>query len=238
MQPMNLLACGDVQPLLGLQVGGDLEDSDQGGLVLEHLARCEACAAELERLTAARTALLELEWRSPAPRIDVWSSVRAQLQSEGLLMAPAVAPAAALASQPVQSGGSGRRMRQSLAALAASLLLCAGTWITWNSGAPSLVTPAVQTPRGPSGPALAGSTVSQPAAMPIEPSVQLPLASSARESLVVPVAEGGLRRLSADDQRFGAQARDLGGNRLDVVGPWLVPNAERSGNRLAGDGLR
>lgn len=92
--------CADVESLLPLFVGGDL-DAEDLTLVSVHVAGCRDCAAGLEAARAARHELRQgltagLEGREP----QLWPAIRAELQQEGLLGPQGVAAPAPLRPVP------------------------------------------------------------------------------------------------------------------------------------------
>ena len=104
--------CADVEGLLPLFVGGDLEGDDIA-LVARHVVDCERCGRGLE---AARTARSELRAGLRAVVADrepeLWPAVRAELAAEGLIREPGVA-----APGPVRTGSTADRRPRRLGAL-------------------------------------------------------------------------------------------------------------------------
>jgi len=122
MKP-DALECREVQAHLPLYTGGDLE-APWCDLVALHLERCSSCAAESERL---RGALRNLAVLSPidARPIDVWPSVRAQLQREGRLQ-----PRTPAAPRTLP------RWRQVAVRGALAAGVAALAWIAWDAAPP------------------------------------------------------------------------------------------------------
>ena len=80
--------CTEVEGLLPLFVGGDLE-SDDLALVAVHVEGCERCAEGLRGVRRARQELraglqMAVEGREP----QLWPAIRSELHREGLLRAP------------------------------------------------------------------------------------------------------------------------------------------------------
>mgnify|MGYP000220804034 CR=1 FL=1 len=83
--------CTDIEGLLPLFVGGDL-DGDDLARVAGHVAGCERCGAGLEAAREARHELRRglragVQDREP----ELWPAIRAELAKEGLLGSPGVA---------------------------------------------------------------------------------------------------------------------------------------------------
>ncbi|MDF1800071.1 MAG: zf-HC2 domain-containing protein [Planctomycetota bacterium] len=80
--------CTEVEGLLPLFIGGDLEGDDIA-LVAVHVEGCERCAEALEGVRRARQELraglqMAVEGREP----QLWPAIRSELHREGLLRAP------------------------------------------------------------------------------------------------------------------------------------------------------
>lgn len=111
----------DADVLAMLALGDpDVDDADIG-----HVATCQECRAELERLTRVTRAAREngpvdFELQDPSPR--VWESIRDQLSA-----APPAAPQAAVSQLPTRPPARAPRRRWPvLAAAAAVLVILAG----------------------------------------------------------------------------------------------------------------
>ncbi len=123
--------CNDIQALLPLFVGGDLE-APQDARVRQHLGSrgagsgrgCSACLSALEGLESTRRALLALPELSPAPHLDLWPAIRAQMLFEGLL----AVPRSQRPSRPVAAAAAngGERRRVVVLRIAAAVLVAAG----------------------------------------------------------------------------------------------------------------
>lgn len=123
--------CTEVEGLLPLYVGGDLDREDASS-VGRHIERCAACAGQLERAEIARRELRRglaelVDGREP----QLWPAIREQLAREGLFReAGDLTPVPALAERRLLVPGGDRERRpyntkilRQAGALAASLAL-------------------------------------------------------------------------------------------------------------------
>ncbi len=185
-------SCADIQSLLPLFVGGDLEpalEHEVGrhlGSAGEGSARgCPACQQALDALELARRALRELPGRSPAPAIDLWPPLRERLLAEGLLSIPAARRSAAA---PAARTGAGRRPLVVFVRMAAALLIGLGAlFVALRAGR--------QAPPAPSPDPIVDAIVDSGAG---PGSVAVP---------VTPVSLGGLRRLEPGELPLSEEAQ-------------------------------
>ncbi|MFT4711262.1 MAG: hypothetical protein ACJAZ8_002276 [Planctomycetota bacterium] len=224
--------CTEVEGLLPLYVGGDLE-KDQMDFVAGHLQGCTDCAESFSRSREARgllrTELIDLvDGREP----QLWPALREQLQAEGLFKQTAIGvpdggaqsspsklePAAALA--PVLTHPRWRRTAGLAAGVAAVLFLGkmapfggdASQGPTDRSGSPAVaggdsVSPEVG--RGFQGAVASNGAVALDlSADNLLAGASAPISPEA-DSMGTPMEEtGGLRPIGFDEQSLGDIARD------------------------------
>ena len=229
--------CTEVEGLLPLYVGGDLE-KDQLDFVAGHLQGCTDCAKAFSRTREARgllrTELLDLvEGREP----QLWPALREQLQAEGLLQQAAsgvpvdsnqsspskLEPAAALAS--VLAHPRWRRTAGLAAGIAAVIALGKMAPLGGDDplgpndlgASPALAEGGSAAPKTGSG---FGGTVASSGAVPLDLTADSLLAGASAPELVgtsldagsaikATVEEsGGLRPVGFHEQSLGEIARD------------------------------
>jgi hypothetical protein len=76
--------CSAIENELALFVGGELGPRSRAE-VEAHLARCESCSREVDRLAASRSALRSGLERGEARMPDLWQGVRARLVESGTI---------------------------------------------------------------------------------------------------------------------------------------------------------
>jgi hypothetical protein len=117
-----------------------LEQDSEAGLpasATPHLRDCPACAALWDDFQAIRLAGSELGADQPEPPAHLWTSLRAQLESEGLIREETTRDTPAQAPAGFLSGWFGHAPRFVLAASYAAVLLVAA-FLSRYDGAPNL----------------------------------------------------------------------------------------------------
>ena len=229
MEPTHT-TCLEVEPLLPLYVGADLEPSEMEQ-VAEHLNGCETCRNENLALLETRERLLRLDdapWTKNVP--DLWSGIRSELVSEGLIAGAQSRPALPSIWQRVRVGG---------LAAAAALVVSFG-FLQWLDGGQGTTLPT-------SSP-IANELEARPSAMPTAPlrtspgmttvsngqlpgAQGLPFTPQVNPDLAVRNS-GGLRKAGPDEESLLDRARPVD---LELRPATTSP---RRGSSLVGNRLR
>ena len=81
------MQCNELEQILEQQADGPLPD-----VATAHINGCDTCRALTADLEAIHTVAIELGTDQPAPPEHVWIALRNQLEAEGIIHDPALAP--------------------------------------------------------------------------------------------------------------------------------------------------
>jgi anti-sigma factor RsiW len=121
---MTTMQCTEFEEILDQQPDGPLPAA-----ALSHLHSCPHCGALMEELGAIRAAGRELGASEPAPPVQMWTLLRAQLESEGLIRE---------AKRPAWfAEWFGLSPRFAVAGASVALLVIAGSLVSFQSAPPA-----------------------------------------------------------------------------------------------------
>lgn len=217
---MTTADCTEIQGLMPLFVGGDLE-AGETDKVAEHLGTCDACFGALEQAGRAREALrTELFAQVEGHEPQLWPALRESLAQEGLFHSAPVAAAPPRGGRLLSFS-----KRRHVAAAAAGLFALA--YIGWanlgglqgsgdvqpngGSGGLAETRPVVERPANEAAPAIERATLTgSGATLASEPTTDL----------------GGLRPVAPGAKPLFDQARDaILEERARQSSPYFYPNA-------------